>query len=165
MCFDTNIFEARWYYISCGFFSHSDLETGYWEPKHRSLRNIFKQYIKLIFYSMGRHCLQTYGEMCFSRHNNYALTKRVAKHVLSSVVSWREWQWKQQCSASNANATWCCDFYKTQTQFTLVSVPPPNQNCMVQSIQTDRAGLDSPVCVLAPDTSAQLQSARLTAAP
>lgn len=67
-------------------------------------------------------------------------------------------QWKQCCSASNTHML--PDARESQKQelgTLLVSVPPP-YTARLQNMQTDRASLDSPVCVLASDASPQPQT-------
>lgn len=68
-------------------------------------------------------------------------------------------QWKQRCSASNTHML--PDAREPQKQelgALRVLVPPPPYTAWLQNMQTDRASLDSPVCVPAPDASPQLQT-------
>lgn len=67
-------------------------------------------------------------------------------------------QWKQCCSASNTHMLPdASESQKQELSALQVSVPPP-YTAWLQNMQTDRASLDSPVCVLASDASPQLQT-------
>lgn len=67
-------------------------------------------------------------------------------------------QWKQCCSASNAHMLPDArESQKQELRALLVSIPPPH-TAWLQNMQTNRASLDSPVCVPASDASPQLQT-------
>lgn len=69
-------------------------------------------------------------------------------------------QWKQCCSASNTpRLPDASESQKTRTLCaTSLGPSPPHYTAWLQNMQTDRASLDSPVCVPASDASPQLQT-------
>lgn len=63
-------------------------------------------------------------------------------------------------SIKHSYATWCCHrVSKTRSWCTThPGPPPPPYSAWLQNMQTERASLDSPVCVPASDASPQLQT-------